>query len=191
MTPTRRRPSRRNPIMGNGATRSSRLGSLCVGAALSVPLTWSANVAAQDAMRGDAMNEVTDLAAHGGRSLSFRREIFHYVTENRRDPFAPPGSLTTGIPTVGGVRLLGIVHHPDAALGVVLLEVLLLREEDDGGAPAPDPMSTGVRLRIGDSVGGTSVVEIHPDRVVVDIASSDGVVRRVLEVSSGERGMSQ
>lgn len=143
---------------------------------------------AQDASRGNAMSESLDPAARVSGGLSLRRELFTYMSANRRDPFSPPGALVTGNPMVGGVRLVGIIHHPDTRLSVVLVEVGLRSGEDGEGAPTEEALSTGVRLRVGDSVGGNRVVEIHPNHVVVEIASPNGVNRRVLETSSGERG---
>jgi len=137
------------------------------------------------------MNEPNAPGAQVSAGLSVRREFFTYMTENRRDPFSPPVALVAGNPMVGGVRLRGIIHHPNARLSVVLLEAGFEREEDSGGTLTPEPLWAGVRLRIGDAVGGTRVAEIHPNHVVVEIASPNGVNRRVLQLSSRERGIGQ
>lgn len=134
------------------------------------------------------MNEATGSPAQIPDGLSFHREHFSYAAQDRRDPFSPPGALGTVNPMMGGVRLVGIIHHPDARLSVVLLQVGLKSQAEGGGGLVQEPLSTGVRLRVGESVGGTSVAEIHRDHVVVEIASPNGVDRRVLDMSIGEGG---
>ncbi len=188
MTLTRLRRPGRSARTSNRASRPGRSGSLCVGTALYITVTSYAGIAAQDASRSDATTETLDSAAQVAGGLSFRRELFTYMTENRRDPFSPPGALAASNPVVDGVRLLGIIHHPNARLSVVLLEVGLKSEEDGERALTAEALPTGVRLRIGDSVGGNSVVEIHPDHVVVENASPNGVNHRVMRISGGERG---
>ena len=191
MTLTRLRAPGRNAMVSNRDTRSGRSGPLGAGTALYITLACYASIAAQDTTRTDAVNEALDSAAQVAGGLSFRRELFTYMSDNRRDPFSPPGASLTSNPMVGGVRLLGIIHHPDPRLSVVLLEVAQRSEEDGEGATTAEAPVTGVRLRIGDSVGGNSVVEIHPDHVVVETASPSGVNRRILGISSEEGGAEQ
>lgn len=188
MTPIRLLSSGRNPFMSHEVRRSGRPTFLRVCAALYISLTCSGTVAAQTASRTDSMKEAMGSAAQIPEGLSFHREHFSYAAEDRRDPFSPPGASVTVNPMIGGVRLVGIIHHPRAHRSVVLLQVGMQSEAEGEGGTTRELLSTGVRLRMGDSVGGTSVVEIHPDHVVVEIASPSGVDRRVLDMSIGEGG---
>lgn len=168
--------------------RSGRSTFLCVATALYIAWTWSGTAAAQPAGRADSMNEAIRRTAQISDGLSFHREHFSYAAEDRRDPFSPPGARVSVNPMIGGVRLVGIIHHPDARLSVALLQVGLQDGVGGEGRPPQRPLPMGVRLRVGDSVGGTSVAEIHPDHVVVEVASPAGLNRRVLDMSDGERG---
>ena len=116
----------------------------------------------------------------------FRRETFNYLRENRRDPFSPPGVMITGSPMVGGVRLLGIIHHPQDDLSVALLESRMQSEKGSGTRPTGMHLPGRIRLRVGDSVGDTRIAQIHVDHVVVEIASSSGVTRRIVEMPKAE-----
>lgn len=144
--------------------------------------------AAQDADRNGATTEATESWARVSEHFSFRRERFTYVRAERRDPMVPPGPSVTDDPVAGGIRLLGIMHHPRSQYSLVLVEVGLESGEDGGGASVREPMPAAVRLRIGDSVSGMRISEIHPDHVVVETASSEVVNRRVVGISRGERG---
>lgn len=190
MTPIRIPSRDRNPFMRDEVRRWGRSTFLHVAAALYIALTCSGTVAAQTASRTDSMNEATGSPAQISDGLPFHREHFSYAAQDRRDPFSPPSAPGTVNPMIGGVRLVGIIHHPDARLSVVLLQVGLKSEAEGGGGLVQEPLSTGVRLRVGGSVGGTSVAEIHPGHVVVEIASPNGADRRVLDMSIGEGGRS-
>lgn len=182
MTLTRPGPSRRNPVARVGRPDSP---GACAG--LLIVLTCFGSAAAQDANRAGATAEAIDSSVNISEGLSFRRERFTYVAAERLDPMTPPGASVTDNPMVGGVRLLGIIHHPRARLSLVLLQVVPKGGEEGGDAPTREPPPTGVRLRIGDSIGGTRISEIHPDHVVVETASPEGVNRHVLGMSLGER----
>lgn len=188
MTPIRLLSSGRNPFMNEEVGRWGRCMLVRVAAALYIALICSGQVASQTPSRTDSMNVATGSPAQISDGLPFHREHFSYAAEDRRDPFSPPGAPGTVNPMIGGIRLLGIIHHPHPRLSVVLVQVGMQGEAEGLGGPAQERPSTGVRLRIGDSVGGRSVAEIHPDHVVMDIASPNGVDRRVLAMSSGEGG---
>ena len=188
MTPIRLPSSDRDPFTYEEVRRWGRSTFVRVAAALYIALTCSGQVTAQTASRTDSGNEAAGSPAQISDGLSFHREHFSYAAEDRRDPFSPSGAPGAVNPMIGGVRLLGIIHHPHARLSVVLLQVRVQSEAEGQDGPAQEWPSTGVRLRIGDSVGGTSVAEIHPDHVVMEISSPNGVDRRVLAMSGGEGG---
>lgn len=169
MTTTGLYPSIRGPAFHHPVTRARRQDALCIGAALYVAFACAVNATAQ----------LSD-------PLVLSREVFTYVTEDRRDPFLPPGASMTGNPMVGGVRLLGIIHHPQADLSVVLLE----SGEGSGAGLVGGHLPPGVRLRVGESVGDARIAEIHVDHVALEIASPSGVTRRIIEMPgfNGRRG---
>ena len=134
------------------------------------------------------MNQATNSAAEFSDPPLFRREVFAYAIEGRRDPFLPPGTIIVDNPMVGGFRLLGIIHHPQADLSVALLESGMQSEEGNDGAAAGMHLPGGVRLRVGATMGDARIAEIHADHVVAEIALPGGVARRIMEMPRSRSG---
>lgn len=186
MIPPRLHSSIRVLAMSHSLTRALRFDAVCAGATLCMVLICPGNATAQGPSEVEAMEQAVNTAALLPDPPFLRREAFTYVRENRRDPFSPPGVMMTGSPMVGGVRLLGIIHHPQDDLSVVLLESRMQSENASGAEPGGVHLPEGIRLRVGDSVGDTRIAQIHVDHVVVEIGSSSGVTRRIVEMPKAE-----
>lgn len=98
-----------------------------------------------------------------GTEIVYRREIFDYQRGGRPDPFRSLlGSVELGV-RFEDLALRGIVYHSDPRESVAIL------------------VETGsnrrIRARVGERIGGLTVVGIHPRRVDVMIEEL-GVARR-------------
>ena len=182
MTPTRLHPLTCESAVAGPYLRPGRFNTWRTVGAISMALACSRDAFAQGVTEGGPPEQTPQSAASLSDPPFFQREVFEYVTQNRRDPLLPPGASMTSNPMIGGVKLMGIVHHHHIDSSVVLLEVGVLRDENGQAVPAGANASTGVRLRAGDSVGGTRIAEIHADYVVVEIASNNGVDRRIMDM---------
>jgi len=113
--------------------------------------------------------------------LIHERESFVY-TARQRDPFVPPKRSTTTGAVTDAIRLLGIIRHDRADLGVVLLDTMRTAvDETDSRVPGGNPPQA-VRLRLGQTLGDMRLTRIHSDHIVLEADVPTGVVRRVLRV---------
>ena len=113
--------------------------------------------------------------------LVFEREVFTYPLRARRNPFQPlPVSVAEG-PRFEELGLLGIIHHRDPRGSVVLLGTGPPAGRDGVEATGVFPLET-YRLRLGDVIGSTKIVQIHERHVVVELDGPEGSQRKVLHV---------
>jgi hypothetical protein len=101
--------------------------------------------------------------------LSFDREVFSYVGEGRKDPFAPLTGTDAIGPLFEDLRLHGILYSNDPKSSVVLIY---------DGAKRP------YRLHVGDLIGNARVSAIEKTQVKF-LVQSYGLVRQ--EVMNLER----
>lgn len=110
------------------------------------------------------------LPAHQ-RAAMLGRDRFAYPTGWRRDPFLPHSTASLALRT-DGARLVGVIHHPDAARRVAILE-------SAGTAEAPFQAATAsgrstFRVSIGDTLQSLVVVGINEDHVIArGLAAAD------------------
>ena len=90
---------------------------------------------------------------------------------------------------------MGVVHHENPRLSVVLFSVGNVSEADNSvtragsaGGGGGRPAFQTYRLRRGDVIGNTRIVEIREDRVVVEVEEFGLADRRVLELSRIDEG---
>jgi len=124
-------------------------------------------------------------SAHGGAvsdTVTVRRAFFLYPEEgpHLRDPFRLPENRAAADPGLDSLQLLGILYHETPENSVVLVGV-------DSGDPAAGGnvgLRTALRLRVGDRLGSASILEIRPDRMVVDTGpdAGEGAVARTVEI---------
>lgn len=108
--------------------------------------------------------------ATGEIDLVFEREVFLYPSSRRRDPFSPL-SVSEG-PRFEDLTLRGIIHSSDPGRSVALLA---------------GPDNKIYRVRRGETVGNSRVLDVGPRRVLFAV-NNFGVVRQeVLELKRKEQ----
>ena len=134
-------------------------------------------------------NEGAAIAAQPprGGGLVFEREVFAYPLRARRNPFQPLPVSTVEGPRFEELRLLGIIVHPDSRHSVVLIGTGPPSGRDGEEATGVFPLET-YRLRLGDVIGSTRIVQIHERHVVVVMDGPEGPERRVLNVPLASEG---
>ncbi|GMR12401.1 MAG: hypothetical protein BMS9Abin29_0590 [Gemmatimonadota bacterium] len=102
------------------------------------------------------------------QGLVMDREVFRYPDYARRNPFAPLLSAEGGGPRFERLVLLGIVFSSDANNSIALF--------GEGSTTVASSTEISVtagartyRLRVGESIGNTTVLEIHENQVVVAV----------------------
>src|SRR5690554_4083564 len=109
-------------------------------------------------------------SAAGEIELVFEREVFLYPPTNRRDPFSPL-SVSEG-PRFEELTLRGIIYSAQPGRSVALLT---------------GPGNKIYRVRRGETVGNSRVLDVGPRRVLFAV-NNFGVVRQeVLELKRKER----
>ncbi len=105
------------------------------------------------------------------RAAMIGRDRFAYPTGWRRDPFLPHSTASFALRS-DEARLVGVIHHPDAARRVAIVESASTSED-----PLPAAIASGrstFRVSIGDTLQSLVVVGINEDNVVArDLAAAD------------------
>ena len=105
------------------------------------------------------------------RAVMLGRDRFAYPTGWRRDPFLPHSTASLALRS-DEARLIGIIHHPDEARRVAIVESASTAE-----APLPAATASGrptFRVSIGDTLQLLVVVGINEDHVIArDLAAAD------------------
>ena len=131
-------------------------------------------------------DSVADVAT---TTMVFEREVFTYPAGERRNPFLPARDPSTHGPRIEDTRLLGIVHHPDAAYSLVVLAIAAgpggLHDTQGAG---PGKQRATVRLRLGGVLGDLRIVQIHEDRVAVEANRTEGTESQVLAIPRSVKG---
>lgn len=174
----------RKPNGGSGSKRrgriecrhpSSRTGAwwIPVGGALVASLMLARPVAAQNpqarAPRG-APGDTTELV--------FEREVFTYPGFERRNPFRALVGGADGGPRFEQLQLLGIIQSPQPDLSVALL----------GVAGASGSLGETYRVRQGQTLGNTRILDIQRSRVIVQVTEFGLTEQRVLELQRPDDG---
>jgi hypothetical protein len=98
--------------------------------------------------------EAQEAASSSGPEV-YRREVFQYQRAGRPDPFRSLlGTAELGV-RFEDLALRGVIHNPEAGLSVAFLE--------DTGT------KKRIRARVGDRVGGITILGIYPRRVDLQI----------------------
>lgn len=113
--------------------------------------------------------------------LVMQREVFRYPDYARRNPFAPLLSADGGGPRFERLVLLGIVFSATGPKSIALF-----------GEGSTTNISTGemvvvpgartYRLRVGESIGNTTILEIHERRVLVGVDEFGQSEQHVIEL---------
>lgn len=89
----------------------------------------------------------------GEPRLVFEREVFSYPGRARRDPFVPLTTSAEG-PLFSDLRLHMIIFDEDPTQSLIMVS---------------DASQRRVRLRRGESIGNSTVIDIGPTRVVFSV----------------------
>lgn len=107
----------------------------------------------------------------GGVTLVYEREVYSYGGANRRDPFMPLTGDNEMGPRFESLTLQGIVYSTGRGRSVALLA--------DGSGRVH-------RVRVGDVVGNSTVVEIGPLRVVMAVENFGTIRQEMLELKKDQ-----
>jgi len=120
-------------------------------------------------------------------ALSFEREVFTYPQYARRNPFAPLLSAEGGGPRFERLVLLGILYSSEGGSSVALF--------GEGTRTTVSPTEVAVevtgatyRLRVGERVGNTRVLEIRRYEVVVEVEEFGLTERRTMALPNRPAG---
>jgi hypothetical protein len=110
--------------------------------------------------------------------LVFDREVFQYPSFTRRNPFRPLLASDAGGPRFERLTLIGIVYSDDPSQSVAVLSTGGLSIAEDG---TTQPIAGDAHyLKVGQSVGNTTVRAIHRDRVDVVVTEFDEQIPRTM-----------
>lgn len=146
------------------------MGAGRIGAALGMALllALASGVQPAEARQGGQQEAPQDTVR-----LMLERQVFSYPTFERRNPFRPLTGPDDG-PRFEDLRLLGVIFDPDPAGSVALVG---LRNGD--GART-------YRLRVGQVLGNTRIMEIRPQQVVVQVEEFGITETRTMELRRTE-----
>lgn len=105
-------------------------------------------------------------------TLVYEREVFTYSGQNRRDPFRPLTDQNEMGPRFEALSLQGIIYSTGRGRSVALIS---------------DPDGRIYRVRVGDVVGTSRIIEIGPARVVLAVENFGTTRQEILELPT-ERG---
>ena len=141
---------------------------------LAVALSLPAAASAQDRPPPDA-------------DLVMLREVFQYPDYARRNPFAPLLSADGGGPRFERLVLLGIVFTADGQNSIALFGEGS-SVDSSAGALSVVPGAQTYRLRVGESVGNTTILEIHVRHVLVGVDEFGQSEQHTMELRRRTRG---
>lgn len=104
-------------------------------------------------------------------TLVYEREVYTYSGENRRDPFRPLTAQDAMGPRFEALTLQGIIYSTGRGRSIALLN------DSDGRV---------YRVRVGDMVGNSRVIEIGPVRVVLAVENFGTIRQEILELPTKE-----
>lgn len=117
--------------------------------------------------------------------LVFEREIFQYPSFTRSNPFVPLEGAAGG-PRFEQLSLIGLMYSEDAPASVAVLSTGGVQVADDGTI---SPVAgDAYYLRAGQRIGNVTIVEVLPDRVIVDVEEFGLSERRTIEFQSRRQG---
>jgi hypothetical protein len=117
--------------------------------------------------------------------LKAEREIFAYPSFERRNPFKPLTAAEGG-PRFEMMRLQGIIYSREPGRSVATLTAGGGSRTTQAGVQAVRGQSA--RLRVGQRWGNVRVVEIRPDRIIVDVEEFGLAERREMRLQTRSQG---
>lgn len=120
--------------------------------------------------------------------LVFEREIFQYPAFQRRNPFIPLEGAQGGV-RFEQLSLIGIMYSPDPTASVAVLSTGGVQVQEDGTLAPIE--GDAYNVKVGQTLGNTTIREIQRDRVVVDVEEFGLTDRRTMFFQSRRQGGSQ
>lgn len=117
--------------------------------------------------------------------LVFQREVFSYPRFERRNPFEALVGAGDGGPRFEELALLGVILSPQPPLSVALVATGV--QFTEGGGVTGQNIET-YRIREGETLGNSRVLEIQRDRVIVEVTEFGLTEQRVLELRRPAEG---
>lgn len=112
--------------------------------------------------------------------LAFEREVFRYPPGARINPFRPLVAADEGGPRFEQLRLMGVFLMGDASRSLAALGTGVLTIDGDGNMQAGE--GDAYYLRVGQTIGNVTLVEIRRESVVVDVEEFGLLDRRIMEL---------
>ena len=100
--------------------------------------------------------------------LAFEREVFQYPRFQRRNPFTALDAADTGGVRFEQLDVMGIIWSENPGESVVVLGTGNVTVQEDGTGVDRDEGQAWYAHE-GETVGNVTIIEIHPDRVVVEV----------------------
>lgn len=147
--------------------RTARVGAILATSAAVVLLVPTAASAQQGPPPGE-LGDTTELV--------FEREVFSYPSFERRNPFRPLVGGEDGGPRFEELRLLGILQSASSELSVALFGI------GGGGQGGQQGAGRTFRVREGQTLGNTRILDIQRSRVIVNVTEFGLTEQRVLEL---------
>jgi len=132
---------------------------------LSAALLFTAVVSPAGAVAQDA--PPTPPPGQVETELVFEREVFRYPAFTRANPFRPLLSSDSGGPRFEDLRLSGIIFSETASHSVAIFNASAISINDDGTLSAE--LGDSYAVKVGQTIGNLTVVEITLESVVVDV----------------------
>jgi hypothetical protein len=110
--------------------------------------------------------------------LVFEREVFQYPAFTRANPFRPLLSSDAGGPRFEDLRLSGIIYSETASHSVAIFNTSAITVAEDRTLSAV--LGDSYAVKVGQTVGNITVVEITLESVVVDVEEFGITDRRTM-----------
>ncbi len=120
--------------------------------------------------------------------LVFEREIFQYPAFQRRNPFIPLEGAAGGV-RFEQISLIGIMYSPDPTASVAVVSTGGVQVAEDGTVTPIE--GDAYNVKVGQTIGNTTIREIQRDRVIVDVEEFGLTDRRTMFFLSRRQGGSQ
>ena len=120
--------------------------------------------------------------------LAFEREVFAYPLFQRLNPFRPLLATDTGGPRYERLRLSGVIYSEIAGRSVATVSTSIATLAEDGTVTAD--VGDSYYLKVGQTIGNTTVVEIGPESIEVDVEEfgmTDRKTMRLLRPPGGNQ----
>ena len=120
--------------------------------------------------------------------LVFEREVFQYPAFQRRNPFIPLEGAAGGV-RFERLSLIGVMYSSDPTASVAVVTTGGVQVAEDGTLSAIE--GDAFNVKVGQTIGNTTIREIQRDRVIVDVEEFGLTDRRTMFFQSRRQGGSQ